>query len=194
MNAEDGLTILIDFDKYHQLHPINVTISSNSTAATACADLDNGVYQVCGKKCILSCRYNPAILDVAQTSNDCPNTECIEGCFCKVGFVRYRDKCILPKECPQRSNKSIEFNTDMPNNALGKRISKPNCAGSNGSSSSGCVPPCIPFLCHGSANQNLGRKNMIFIDVPRFGVILVEREEKIQFTEISICLHRSWLR
>lgn len=115
---------MIDFSKYQQINAVNVT---NSSKFQECIGIENAVYQKCGKKCVLGCRFIPNISDLAVTLNDCEAAECIEGCFCKDGFVRLHDKCILPKECPVRSNKSIQLSTEMP-----KRIIKPMCGGSNG--------------------------------------------------------------
>lgn len=149
--VDEDITILIDFKKYQQLHQVKVANSSKSEVCTA---LENGIYQKCASKCVSSCRFQiPSISDIAMTSIDCAKSECIEGCFCKIGFVRYQDKCILSKNCPTRANKSMEFVTKMPN-TLEKRIIKPGC-GSN----TGCIlppKPCIPFLCN---NQNSGKNN-----------------------------------
>lgn len=158
MNVEEDVTILIDFNKYQQIHPANAANSSNITKPEVCAGLENAVYQKCGTKCVLACRFTTIVLDLGATLKECDKNECIEGCFCKDGFVRYQDKCILPKECPIRSNKSIEFDTKMPSNPLGKRIIKPSCSGS-----SGCMPPpkpCLPFLCNNGGNQNSGEKKL----------------------------------
>lgn len=113
------------------MHAVN---SSNSSTFEACIGVENAAYRKCGTKCILGCRFTPNILDVAVTPNDCENSECVEGCFCKDGYVRLEDKCILPKGCPVRSNKSIEFSTGVP-----KRIMKPFCGGINT-----CKPPPPP--------------------------------------------------
>lgn len=117
--------------------------SSNNTPSDECIGMENATFQKCGTKCVLSCRFIPNVSNVAVTPNDCESNECVEGCFCKVGFVRYEDKCILPKECPVRSDKSIEFNTEIP-----KRVVKPSC-------SNGCKPPpkpCKPSICNHISN------------------------------------------
>lgn len=155
VNVEEDVTILIEFNKYQQIHPANATISSNNTKPEECIGLENALYQKCGTMCISACRFIPES-DLAATLEECDTNECIDGCFCKDGFVRYQDKCILPNECPVRNNKSIEFATKMPLNPLEKRIIKPSCESSNGR----CPPlkPCIPFLCSNGGNQNSGRK------------------------------------
>lgn len=115
------------------------------------------MYQKCGTKCVLACRFDSKVLDVAATLTECDKNECVEGCFCKDGFVRDQGKCILPKECPVRNNKSIEFVASMPTNPLEKRVIKPNCGNGNGSNKCILPPkPCLPFLC-----QNSGRKKIV---------------------------------
>lgn len=127
MNIDEDVTILID--------QIKVANSLNNTKSDECTGLENGTYQKCGTKCVLGCRHTPLSSDIAVTSTDCEKIECIEGCFCNVGFVRYQDKCILPIECPVRDNKSIELATKMPNTSDKRIIIKPN-------------KPCLPFLCN----------------------------------------------
>lgn len=161
MNGEEDVTILIDFKRYQQLNPANLTqptSDTNNTISEECVGLENSEFKKCGTTCVLSCRYIPTISNVTVTSNDCVENECIEGCFCKDGFVRYQNKCVLPGDCPLRSNKSIEFVTGMPNDS-DKRIVRPIC-GSN----FGCMPPpppnpCVTLLCNNGGNQNFGKKH-----------------------------------
>lgn len=143
MNVQEDATILIDIRKYQQIYLANMTSNSSNTASGECIGMGNATYQKCGTKCVLGCRFIPNISDVAVIPNDCESSECIEGCFCKVGFVRYEDKCVLPKECPVRSNKSIEFSTEVT-----KLVNKPSC-------SNECKPPampCKPSTCNQNSN------------------------------------------
>lgn len=67
-----------------------------------CVDPVNEVYQKCGSKCVLGCRYATSSVGITISKNDCDKNDCVEGCFCKTGLVRHQDKCILPQECPIR--------------------------------------------------------------------------------------------
>lgn len=138
VDIQEDVTALIDFSKYQQIYLANMTNSSNNTKADKCISINNAAYHKCSSKCVLGCRFIPHISDVAVTPNECENSACIDGCFCKVGFVRYKDKCVLPEECPVRSKQSIELNTEVP-----KLILKPSC-------SSGCKPP--PKPCKSCSN------------------------------------------
>lgn len=69
-----------------------------------CADPKNEVYQECGSKCVLGCRYAATSSGVSITisKHDCEKNDCVEGCFCKTGLVRHQTKCIPASECPVR--------------------------------------------------------------------------------------------
>lgn len=58
----------------------------------------------CGPRCYQTCAFQPR--GVRQTRAVCENvvsTGCYVGCFCKSGYVRINDKCILPVDCPGKS-------------------------------------------------------------------------------------------
>lgn len=65
-----------------------------------CSDPVNEVYQECGGKCVLGCRY--ASSDNTISKKDCDKNDCVAGCFCKTGLVRHQSKCIPATECPIR--------------------------------------------------------------------------------------------
>lgn len=132
MNVQEDVPMLIDLSKYQQIYLANLTNNSNKTTSDVCISMENAEYRKCEKKCVMACGSIPNISDFAVTVRECVKSACIEGCFCEPGFFRYEDKCILPEECPVRSNKSIELNTEVP-----KRIIKPSC-------SNGCKPPPKP--------------------------------------------------
>lgn len=68
-----------------------------------CHDSKNEVYQQCGSKCVLGCRYAAASSSgISVSKNDCNKNDCVEGCFCKTGLVRHQTKCIPALECPIR--------------------------------------------------------------------------------------------
>lgn len=67
-----------------------------------CADPINEVYQKCGNKCVLGCRYAGTMSDTTISKNDCGKSDCMAGCFCKAGLVRHQSKCIPVAECPVR--------------------------------------------------------------------------------------------
>lgn len=67
-----------------------------------CADPVNEVYQECGSKCVLGCRYTTLSAGITISKHDCEKNDCVEGCFCKTGLVRHQTKCIPASECPIR--------------------------------------------------------------------------------------------
>lgn len=67
-----------------------------------CADPVNEVYQECGGKCVLGCRYASISADITISKKDCDKNDCVPGCFCKTGLVRHQSKCIPATECPIR--------------------------------------------------------------------------------------------
>lgn len=67
-----------------------------------CADPLNEVYQECGGKCVLGCRYASTTADTTVSKKDCDKNDCVAGCFCKTGLVRHQSKCIPATECPIR--------------------------------------------------------------------------------------------
>lgn len=161
VNTQDELTILIDFAKYQEIHHSKLAITSNKTSAELCSDSKNEEYQKCGNKCILSCRFGTSLSEIVS-SRDCDKTECFEGCYCKDGFVRYQNKCILVGECPTRANKAIEDATDT----LGTLEKRRPCFGSGCSSNPDCndedcspkpssspcnSPGCISIVNHNQA-------------------------------------------
>lgn len=68
----------------------------------SCADPENEVYQKCGNKCVLGCRYATSSTGITLAKHDCEKNDCVEGCFCKTGLVRHQNKCIPASECPIR--------------------------------------------------------------------------------------------
>lgn len=68
-----------------------------------CNDPHNEVYQECGSKCVLGCRYaSVSSGSVTFGKRECDTNDCVEGCFCKTGLVRHQNKCIPALECPIR--------------------------------------------------------------------------------------------
>lgn len=69
-----------------------------------CDDPENEVYQECGSKCVLGCRYATTSSGFSLTisKHDCEKNDCVEGCFCKTGLVRHQTQCIPALECPVR--------------------------------------------------------------------------------------------
>lgn len=88
-------------------------VSSNKTNLKVCADSENKEYRKCGNKCVLSCRYTLYSSNFSISNDDCDKNACIEGCFCKDGYVRHYDKCILAKECPIRNSRAMESSNDQ---------------------------------------------------------------------------------
>lgn len=111
VNNNDDQTILIDFEKFQKFNHTNVG-SSNKTNVELCTNSENKEYRKCGNKCVLSCRYALSTSNFSISTENCNETKCIEGCFCKNGFVRHHNKCILSKECPIRSSRALKASDD----------------------------------------------------------------------------------
>lgn len=156
-HIESDVTVLIDLEKYQQLinarrHPRNAR-SVNHTKSAICADLEREEYQKCGNKCVLGCRYDAWITENNTMTASCNATECIEGCFCKSGFVRYHKKCVLPTaECPTRESKSVGMIYENP--TYPSRLF-------------GLLRPCGPYGCKPCMNRlNHYEKDTIRILTP----------------------------
>ncbi|KAG5675386.1 hypothetical protein PVAND_005294 [Polypedilum vanderplanki] len=55
----------------------------------------NEIYSTCGTACPERCDLKPEVCIAV----------CVEGCFCKRGYVRdAKNNCILKKDCPQQTN------------------------------------------------------------------------------------------
>lgn len=114
---EQYLTVLIDFEKYrHAISSqaqLTYGISSSQTIFEECGGLENEEYRMCGTKCILNCRHDSVAAKFLISKEECDLNKCVEGCFCKDGFVRYYNKCIPFTECPaRRNNKAMDFATE----------------------------------------------------------------------------------
>lgn len=141
VNADEDVTVLIDFQKYQQSinarrHPRNAK-SANHTKSSVCADVEKEEYQKCGNKCVLGCRYDTLVSENITVTSNCNATNCFEGCFCRDGFVRYHNKCIPGTECPARNTRSVGlllngYETEYPSKLFG--IFQRPCG------SSGCKP------------------------------------------------------
>lgn len=122
-SLEQGLTVLIDYEKYMQLNNMRHSrqfLNGSSVLSDSehsgppshghpapkhpeCHDPHNEVFQDCGSKCVLGCRFasvSSGSLTVGK--NECSKNDCVEGCFCKTGLVRHQTKCIPALECPIR--------------------------------------------------------------------------------------------
>lgn len=122
MSLEEDFTALIDYERYQkhvqpkriqrQTKKLNETQSIKNgifwellgitMTNEVCADAENEVYQMCGSKCVLGCRYATTSSGITLSKNDCEKNDCVEGCFCKTGLVRHQTKCIPASECPIR--------------------------------------------------------------------------------------------
>lgn len=100
------------------------TVDSESTTVhfseLACTR-DNMEWLACGPRCYQTCGYQPRdgrevnsklqrkSKAYCASSND---TGCYAGCYCKSGYVRFHDDCILPIQCP--SKRLITVKCNMP--------------------------------------------------------------------------------
>lgn len=98
---------MIDFEKFLEFHHPHAAYL-NQTYVEVCVDAENKEYQKCGNKCVVSCRDTFSSLNFSIPSDNCSEKKCIEGCFCKHGYVRHHDKCVLAKECPIKSGRALE--------------------------------------------------------------------------------------
>lgn len=81
-----------NYGYYQQRYPEPVSV---------CADPMNEVYQACGSKCVIGCRYaNARYARITVFESDCDINICVAGCFCKAGLVRHQSRCIPATECP----------------------------------------------------------------------------------------------
>lgn len=74
----------------------------SSVTDAACPE-DNMEWVTCGPRCYQTCAFQPrgakegrAVCESVASAQG----GCYPGCFCKSGYVRLNDKCILPLDCP----------------------------------------------------------------------------------------------
>lgn len=66
-------------------------------------DKENMEWNTCGPRCYQTCAFQPR--GVRRTRAVCEATMptgCRPGCFCKKGYVRLNDKCVLSDDCPSK--------------------------------------------------------------------------------------------
>lgn len=83
----------------------SVTITSTTTLhfLEAACDDKNMEWNTCGPRCYQTCAFQPR--GVRRTRAVCETTMptgCRPGCFCKKGYVRLNDKCVLSDDCPSK--------------------------------------------------------------------------------------------
>lgn len=69
----------------------------------------NEVYQACGSKCVLGCRFANTTAGITISRQECNKSDCLAGCFCENGLVRHQSKCIPASECPIRKCQQNEI-------------------------------------------------------------------------------------
>lgn len=106
-------TVLIDFENYRQA----IDSKNHLANKTECDDLKNEEYQMCGKACVLNCRSDSTATKFIVSNEKCDLNKCVEGCFCKAGFVRYQAKCVPIAECPKKTRRNKAMNFDAEPNA-----------------------------------------------------------------------------
>lgn len=97
--------------------PEPVSSSTLHFTDLACTE-PNMEWLSCGPRCYQTCAFQPR--GVRKTRAVCENvssTGCYVGCFCKSGYVRINEKCILPIDCPGKSKTVCAL----------KASSKPDC-------------------------------------------------------------------
>lgn len=137
-DLEDESTVLIDAEKFLQ-------IFKDSNDRNECSE--NEVFQECGGKCVLSCRFASSALGITLSKEECEKTECVKGCFCKDGLVRHGEKCIPATECSAqkgRTDKMLESREDQASFGPFARIFGMFRCGSDG-----CAPNVTPYNARG---------------------------------------------
>lgn len=74
----------------------------SSVVDEACPE-DNMEWQPCGPRCYQTCAFQPRGAKQGRAvCESIANAQagCYPGCYCKSGYVRLNDKCILPVDCP----------------------------------------------------------------------------------------------
>lgn len=107
---------MIDYQKYLRIQSVqsqrvvrqrqdpvaNAPLQPLSLNKSQCLESGNEFYQECGTKCVLGCRYSALPTILPDKQEDCEQNQCFKGCFCKEGFVRDGNRCILASECPSK--------------------------------------------------------------------------------------------
>lgn len=65
----------------------------------ACPE-ENMEWVSCGPRCYQTCAFQPRGARAVCEPVTNAQAGCYPGCFCKSGYVRLNDKCILPVDCP----------------------------------------------------------------------------------------------
>lgn len=69
---------------------------------TGCTD-SNMEINTCGPRCYQTCAVQPRGFRRSRAVCEAVNaTGCYPGCFCKSGYVRLNEKCVLAKDCPSK--------------------------------------------------------------------------------------------
>lgn len=97
----------IEIDEGNEVAPIADSTTTVSTTTLhflemACDD-KNMEWNTCGPRCYQTCAFQPR--GVRRTRAVCEAnfpTGCRPGCFCKKGYVRLNDKCVLSDNCPSK--------------------------------------------------------------------------------------------
>lgn len=82
----------------------------SSVIDEACPE-ENMEWMTCGPRCYQTCAFQPrGAKEGRAVCEPVANAQagCYPGCYCKSGFVRLHDKCILPVDCP--STYDLNFN------------------------------------------------------------------------------------
>lgn len=83
--------------------PVSESSSSTTTehfTQLACTGT-NMEYNMCGPRCYQTCAFQPRGTRSSRAVCESPSSSgCHAGCFCKSGYVRINDNCILPVDCP----------------------------------------------------------------------------------------------
>lgn len=95
------------FDETSTDLPVDESSSSTIISTTtehftqlACTGT-NVEWNTCGPRCYQTCAFQPRGTRSSRAVCESPSLSgCHAGCFCKSGYVRINDNCILPVDCP----------------------------------------------------------------------------------------------
>lgn len=82
---------------------VSTTVATTTVHFTQLACTDNNMeWNSCGPRCYQTCAIQPRLRTRVKRAvcESLVATGCHAGCFCKSGYVRFNDACVLPVDCP----------------------------------------------------------------------------------------------
>lgn len=81
----------------------NISTTTVHFTEAACTG-EHMEWNSCGPRCYQTCAFQPRGVRRARAvcEPSSVTTGCYPGCFCKSGYVRINDKCVMPTDCPSK--------------------------------------------------------------------------------------------